>query len=80
MRWQQDVGSVLAVRRDHAPLHCINVEVLCAFCRYLVPLFENTMGAGCERWYQQQVMAKITPVEYAVFAAFSGKMQRRGAQ
>ncbi|KAI4195631.1 MAG: hypothetical protein LQ350_007102 [Teloschistes chrysophthalmus] len=71
MRWQDDVGSVLVVRRDHAPLHCIDIEVLCAFCRHLLPLFENTMGAGYERWTQDQVMAKITPAEYAVFAAFS---------
>ncbi|KAL8635913.1 MAG: hypothetical protein Q9228_006641 [Teloschistes exilis] len=73
VRWQDDVGSVLVARKDHAPLYCINVEVLCAFCRYLIPLFENTMDAGYERWHREQVMAKITPAEYAVFAAFSAR-------
>lgn len=43
-RWQNDVGSVLVIRRDRKPLAPMHVEALCTYCRYEVqPLVAHTL-------------------------------------
>ncbi|KAL8686703.1 MAG: hypothetical protein Q9218_006923 [Villophora microphyllina] len=68
MCWRDEIGSVRVTRRGHTPLQCMDVEIMCVFCRYFGPSFENSMAGGCEEMTKDEALAKITPTEYAAFA------------
>ena len=48
-KWQNDVGSVLVVRRDGRDLSVQRIEALCHFCQFkMQPLFENAQMSRAE--------------------------------
>ena len=67
-KWQDDVGSVLVVRRDGRDLSVQRMEALCYFCQFKVqPLLENAQGSGLVQMSRAEVMGYLTRKGFAEY-------------
>ncbi|KAI0809559.1 hypothetical protein GGR55DRAFT_689325 [Xylaria sp. FL0064] len=70
MRWQNNVGSVIIMRRDGKPLSRWHLEALCKYCRYEVStLMTHVRGENSEREPMSidTVLSMICPSSFSDF-------------
>jgi hypothetical protein len=68
LKWQQDIGSVIVVRKDSKKITPRQVEALCNYCRYkMQPLFEDSLGGGLVERTKAEVLSHLTKPKFADF-------------
>ncbi|KAF8861057.1 hypothetical protein BDZ45DRAFT_800272 [Acephala macrosclerotiorum] len=77
--WDERVGSNVIVRADRKPITPNQVETLCHYSQFkLLPLFEDSMGAGLEERTREEVMGHLTRTKFETF--FERYKEERAAE
>ena len=83
MNWQNDVGSVIAVRADKQDLAPQQLEVLCHFCQFKMgPLFGDSNGCmnPTKPMDKKAVLNEMTKEKFATYFEEYRKEKLKGGQ
>lgn len=68
LQWQDQVGSVLAMRADRKTLCPHHMEALCYFCQFkMQPLIEDSIGLGTVERTREFILGQMTKAKFEKF-------------